>query len=119
MRLNGWKTKRCQYRFLHLDLIDLDAEQLVLKFIVEIEPVSILNIFPTGVLVEDAGFSAGQGLQRTPELSVLCEGLEKKGSCKTGSATHRNPAIPIYRNVTYASSSVNLLHTEFLPLTEH
>lgn len=74
MGVNGWKTKRCQYRFLHLDLIDLDAEQLVFKIIVEIEPVSVLNIFPTGVLVEDAGFSAGQGLQRTPELSVLCEG---------------------------------------------
>lgn len=73
MGVNRRKTKRCQYRFLHLDLIDLDAEQLVLKLIVEIEPVSVLNIFPTGVLIEYAGFSAGQGLQRTPELSVLCE----------------------------------------------
>lgn len=70
---NRWKTQRCRYRFLHLDLIDLNAEQLVLKFIVEIEPVSILNIFPTGVLIKDTGFSAGQGLQRTPELSILCE----------------------------------------------
>lgn len=56
---DGWKIIICQYRFLHLDLINLDAEQLVLKFIVEIEPVSVLNLFPTGVLVENASFSAG------------------------------------------------------------
>lgn len=65
------KTKRHQYRFFHLDLIDLDAEQLVLKFVVEIESISVLHVFATRVLVEDTGFSAGQGLQRTPELSVL------------------------------------------------
>lgn len=76
------KTKRHQYRFLHLDLIDLNAEQLVLKFIVEIKPVFVLNIFATGVLVEDAGFSTGQGLQRTPELSILCKGWDKKDHIK-------------------------------------
>lgn len=72
------KTKRQWYRFFHLDLIDLDAEQLVLKFIVEIEPVSVLHIFATRVLVEDAGFSTCQRLQRTPELPVLCMGQDKK-----------------------------------------
>lgn len=72
--MNGWKATRRHYRFLHLDLIDLDAEQLVLKFTVEIEAVSVLHIFAAGVLVENAGFPAGQRLQRTPELFVLWEG---------------------------------------------
>lgn len=69
--------KKCAsifYRFLHLDLVDLDAEELVFKVIVEIEAVAILHIFPSRVLVEHTCFSTGQGLQGTPELSVLCAG---------------------------------------------
>lgn len=62
------------YRFLHLNLVDLDAEQFVFEIVVEIETVSILHIFPSRVLVEDPCFSAGQRLQRTPELSLLCGG---------------------------------------------
>ncbi len=54
------------YRFLHLDLVDLDAEQFVFEVIVEIETVSILHIFSSRVLVEDTCLPAGQGLQRTP-----------------------------------------------------
>lgn len=69
-------TEMCHhfYRFLHLDLIDLDAEQLVFKIIVEIKTISILHVFPTRILVEDACFSTGQGLQCTSELSFLCAG---------------------------------------------
>lgn len=65
------------YRFLHLDLVDLDPEQFVFKIIIEIETVSILHFFPSRVLVEYACFSAGQGLQRTPELTLLCVGRER------------------------------------------
>lgn len=50
------------YRFLHLDLVDLDAEQFMFEIVVEIETVSILHILPPRVLVEDTSFSAGQGL---------------------------------------------------------
>lgn len=64
----------CYYRFLHLDLVDLDAEQFVFKIVVEIETVSVLHIFSPRVLVEDTCFSAGQGLQCTPELPLLCTG---------------------------------------------
>lgn len=59
------------YRFLHLNLVDLDAEQFVFEIIVEIETVSVLHIFPSRVLVEDPCFSTRQGLQRTPQLSLL------------------------------------------------
>lgn len=51
---------KCFYRFLHLDLVDLDAEQFVFEIIVEIETVSILHVFPSRILVEDSCFSAGQ-----------------------------------------------------------
>lgn len=64
------------YCFLHLDLVDFDAEEFVFEVVVEVEAVSVLHVFPSGVLVEDAGFSAGQGLQRTPELALLCAGHE-------------------------------------------
>lgn len=67
----------CFYRFFHLDLVDLDAEQFVFEIIVEIEAVSILHVFPSRILVEDACFPAGQGLQRTPELPLLCTGPER------------------------------------------
>ena len=66
------------YRFFHLDLVDLDAEQLVFKISVEIETVSILHVFPSRVLVEDARFSAGEGLKCSPELSLLCAGQKRK-----------------------------------------
>lgn len=65
------------YRFLHLDLVDLDPEQFVSKITIEIETVSILHFFPSGVLVEYTCFSAGQGLQRAPELTVLCVAQER------------------------------------------
>ncbi len=73
------KNETCLYfyRFLHLDLVDLDAEQFVFKIVVEIETVSILHVFPSRVLVEDASFSAGQGLQCASELSLLCAGRER------------------------------------------
>lgn len=59
------------YSFLHLDLVDLYTEQFVFKIIVEIETVSVFHVFPSRVLVEDACFSAGQRLQRAPELFLL------------------------------------------------
>lgn len=65
------------YRFFHLNLIDLDAKQLVFKIVVEIETVSVLHIFPSRILVKDTCFPTGQGLQRTPELSLLCAGSER------------------------------------------
>ena len=70
----------CFYRLLHLDLVDLDAEQLVFKIIVGIKAVSVLHVFPSGVLVKDSCFPAGQGLQRTLELSLLCARQDK---CQT------------------------------------
>lgn len=71
------KKEMCQYfnfiyRFLHLDLVDFYAEQFVFKIIVEIETISIFHVFPSRVLVEDACFSTGQGLQSAPELFLLC-----------------------------------------------
>lgn len=68
------RPRRYFYRFLHLDLVDLDAEQFMFKIIVEVETVSVLHVFPSRVLVEDACLSAGQRLQRALELSLLCEG---------------------------------------------
>lgn len=65
------------YRFFHLNLIDLDAKQLVFKIVVEIETVSILHIFPSRILVKDTCFPTSQGLQGTPELSLLCAGSER------------------------------------------
>lgn len=65
------------YRFFHLNLIDLDAKQLVFKIVVEIETVSILHIFPSRILVKDTCFPTGQGLQGTPELTLLCVGTER------------------------------------------
>lgn len=69
----------CQYfyRFLHLDLVDLDSEQFVFKIVVEIEAVSIFHVFPSRVLVEDARLSAGQGLQCALKLSLLCARQER------------------------------------------
>lgn len=68
---------KCFYRFLHLDLVDLDPEQFVFKIVIEIEAVSILHVFPSRVLVEYTCFSTGQGLQCTPELTLLCVGEER------------------------------------------
>lgn len=68
------RPRRYFYRFLHLDLVDLDAEQFMFKIIVEVETVSVLHVFPSRVLVEDACLSAGQRLQRALELSLFCEG---------------------------------------------
>lgn len=73
------------YRLLHLNLVDLDAEQFVLKIVIEIETVSILHVFPSRVLIEDACFATGQGLQRTPELTLLCAG--KQNDCHTAGAS--------------------------------
>ena len=60
------------YRFLHLDLVDLDAEQLVPEVLVEVEAVSVLHVLPAGVLVEDTGLTASQRLERTLQLPFLC-----------------------------------------------
>lgn len=65
------------YRFFHLNLIDLDAKELVFEVVVEIETVSILHIFPSRILVKDTCFPTGQGLQGTPELTLLCAGSER------------------------------------------
>ena len=59
------------YCLLHLNLVDLYAKELVLELCVEEELVSILHLLPFGALEEDAGFAAGQGLQRPPQLAVL------------------------------------------------
>ena len=60
------------YRLFHLDLVDLDAEQLVFEVLVEVEAVSVLHVFPPGVLVEDTGLSTCQRLERTLQLPLLC-----------------------------------------------
>lgn len=60
------------YRFFHLNLVDLDAEQFVFKIHVEVEAISVFHVFPSRVLVEDSGFPAGQGLQCALQLSLLC-----------------------------------------------
>lgn len=75
------------YRFFHLDLINLDAKQLVSEVVVEIETVSVLHVLPARVLVEDAGLSAGQGLQGPSELSLLCAAFRENGGYTTQS-TH-------------------------------
>lgn len=79
------------YRFLHLDLVDLDAEQFMFEIIVEIEAVSVLHVLPSRVLVEDASLSAGQGLQRPPELSLLCAGQETV--CDTRPLSHNRIVV--------------------------
>lgn len=81
------------YRFLHLYLIDLDAKQFMFKIVVEIEAVSVLYIFASWVLVENACFSAGQGLQCTPELPLLCTGTRENHVCDTSLITQHIQSI--------------------------
>lgn len=107
------------YRFLHLDLVDLNAEQFVFEIIVEIETVSILHVFSPRVLVEDSCFSAGQWLQSTPELSLLCTG-ESDNVIQQVPLTQQNSCATYLKTcVTYASGSANLLHAELLSFIEH
>lgn len=71
------------YCFFHLDLINLDAKQLVFEVVVEIEAVSVLHVLPPGVLVKDAGLSAGQGLQGSSEFSLLCAAFRQNAGYTT------------------------------------
>lgn len=113
----------CFYRLLHLDLIDLDAEQFVFEVIVEIESVSVLHVFASGVLVEDSSLSTGEGLQRAIELSLLCEDrprhMDSVIQLRRVSSSSTGVVLCIQRHVTYAGGSTNLLHAEFLLLIKH
>lgn len=112
----------CFYRFLHLDLIDLDAEQFVFEVVVEIESVSVLHVFASGILVEDSCLSTGEGLQRAIELSLLCEDRRRHMDSVIQLlrfSSSRGVVLCIQRHETYAGGSTNLLHAEFLLLVKH
>lgn len=39
------------YRLLHLNLVDFDAEQFVSEVVIEVEAVSVLHFFPSGIFI--------------------------------------------------------------------
>lgn len=64
-------TELKSYRFLHLDLVDLNPKELIRKFIVELELVIVFDLAPLRDLGDDAGLAAGQRLERAAQLAVL------------------------------------------------
>lgn len=105
-----------------MNLINLDAKELVFEVVVEVEAVSVFHVFPAGVLVEDACLSAGQGLQGASELSLLCARSERTAVTQQKSPatiTHFTIFSVFFSEGTDASGRADLLHAEFFPLVEH
>ena len=48
------------YRFFHLDLVDLDPEELMFEVIVAGELVAVLHVFALGEFGEDSSLPTGQ-----------------------------------------------------------
>lgn len=59
------------HRLLHLNLVDFDAEKFMLEVVVEVEVVSVLHVFPSGIFIKYASFPTCQGLQRASQLTLL------------------------------------------------
>lgn len=59
------------YGFLHLDLIDLYSEQLVFEVCIEDELISVFHLLPFGTFNQDPGFTTGERLQCSSQLTVL------------------------------------------------
>lgn len=80
-----YKRKREEaYRFFHLDLVDLYSEELMSEVIVTREFVAILHIFALWDFGQDSGLSTSQGLQGSPQLTVLCTYAHKCMQTHTG-----------------------------------
>lgn len=60
------------YSFFHLDLVDLNPEELVFEIIIARKLVSIFYVFAFWGFGENSCFPTGQGLQSTPQFTVLC-----------------------------------------------
>lgn len=99
-------------------MVDLDAEQFVFKIVVEVESVSVFHIFPSRVLVEDAGFPTSQGLQSAPELSFLCVGQQRMKQ-QTLWTQLDSWTTCLMKSETYSSGGPDLLHAEFFSLVKH
>lgn len=69
--MDKWTGTRETYRLLHLNLIDFNAEQLMFEVVVEVEAVSVLYVFPSGIFIKNASFPACQGLQCAFQLTLL------------------------------------------------
>lgn len=68
---SGQELSGKTHRLLHLNLVDFNAEEFMSEVVIEVEAVSVLHVFASGVFIKYAGFPTCQGLQRASQLALL------------------------------------------------